>query len=84
MEFILLLVIGLAVGVVTRKMVPWEEGEPPSIAMAVGVMGAIVGSLVARSLGYGAAGPPTFVASALTAFLFVFIYYAANSNRTAP
>jgi uncharacterized membrane protein YeaQ/YmgE (transglycosylase-associated protein family) len=84
MEFLLLLAIGLAVGVVTRRMVPWAEGEPPSIAVAVGVMGAIVGSLVARSLGYGGGGPPTFVASALTAFLFVFVYFAATSNRTAP
>jgi uncharacterized membrane protein YeaQ/YmgE (transglycosylase-associated protein family) len=84
MEFLLLLAIGLAAGVVTRRMVPWAEGEPASIAIAVGVMGSIVGSLLARSLGYGGGGPPTFVASALSALLFVFIYFAATSDRTAP
>jgi uncharacterized membrane protein YeaQ/YmgE (transglycosylase-associated protein family) len=82
MEILVLSAIGLAVGAVTSKMVPWKRGVGTVFTLGVGVMGAYAGACVSHSMGYGPGAPPLLVAAALTAFLFVYVYFAAKTRRT--
>ncbi|HEX9295628.1 MAG TPA: GlsB/YeaQ/YmgE family stress response membrane protein [Polyangiaceae bacterium] len=81
---ILLLGVGLLVGALGRRIVPWREPENPGISMGAGVTGAFAGAFVAHLIGYDDGTPPSFVAASVGAIVLVAVYQAlAGRRRTA-
>ena len=71
---------GLVVGALARLAVPGRDPMPLWLTVAIGIVGSIVGGIVAISLGFGAGG--VFVLSVLAATLIVIAYRRIVQRRT--
>jgi len=73
--FIWTIIIGFVVGLIARALVPGKDEAGFLVTTALGVAGALVGSVVGRMLGmYGPQEPASLVMSVLGAILVLVAY----------
>lgn len=72
------LVVGLVIGAVARLVVPGRQHIGLLLTILLGIVGAVVGGLIASALGLGTV--LSFLASLAVAALLVFL--VAGSSRT--
>ncbi|HET8652780.1 MAG TPA: hypothetical protein VFM13_09435 [Gaiellaceae bacterium] len=71
-DVLVILVTGLIVGALGRLAVPGRDPMPLWLTILIGIVGSIVGGMVAIALGFGAGG--IFVLSVLAATVIVIAY----------
>ena len=88
MHLILFLIFGLVVGAIARLIVPGHEPGGWGVSMIIGVIGAFLGGLGGRLLGFYPSERTTggWVSSLIGAIVVTFIYQAAVQwrARSAP
>ena len=71
MEFVVLLVMGLVVGILARLAIPGPDPMPLWLTLVIGLVGAFVGG----GLGYAIAGVAGyFLGAVLVAALLIYVY----------
>jgi uncharacterized membrane protein YeaQ/YmgE (transglycosylase-associated protein family) len=84
MQLIVVLVLGLVVGALAQLVVPRREPGRAGISMFLGVLGALIGGLLARAFGSYAPGEPLgFAVSLLGAIVLVATYHVVARRRAA-
>jgi uncharacterized membrane protein YeaQ/YmgE (transglycosylase-associated protein family) len=84
MEIFWWVFFGLAVGLIARLLVPGPDPGGVFVTMALGVLGALVGGLLAQVLGIQGAGEPYgFLLSIVGAVLILTIYRWGVRRRTS-
>jgi uncharacterized membrane protein YeaQ/YmgE (transglycosylase-associated protein family) len=71
-DVVFVVVVGLVVGALARFAVPGRDPMPIWLTLLIGLIGAVVGSAIAVSLGFGGGG--IFLISVLVATLIVIAY----------
>lgn len=71
-DVLVILLTGLIVGALGRLAVPGRDPMPLWLTILIGIVGSIVGGMVAIALGFGAGG--IFVLSVLAATVIVIAY----------
>ena len=79
-DIVAILLTGLVVGALGRLAVPGRDPIPIWLTILIGIVGSIVGGIVAVSLGFGIGG--VFVLSVLAATLIVIAYRRIVQKRT--
>lgn len=79
-DVVAILVSGLIVGALGRLAVPGPDPMPLWLTVAIGIIGSILGGIVALSLGFGVGG--VFVLSVLAATVIVIAYRRIVQKRT--
>ena len=79
-DIVAILLTGLVVGALARLAVPGRDPMPLWLTTLIGIVGSIVGGLVAIGLGFGVGG--VFVLSVLAATLIVIVYRRIVQKRT--
>lgn len=79
-DVVAILLSGLLVGALGRLAVPGRDPMPIWMTILLGIVGSIVGGVVALSLGLGAGG--VFVLSVLAATLIVIAYRKLVQKRS--
>ena len=79
-DIVAILLTGLVVGALGRLAVPGRDPMPLWLTTLIGIVGSIVGGLVAIGLGFGVGG--VFVLSVLAATLIVIVYRRIVQKRT--
>jgi uncharacterized membrane protein YeaQ/YmgE (transglycosylase-associated protein family) len=79
-DVVAILLTGLVVGALGRLAVPGRDPMPLWLTVLIGIAGAIVGGVVAISIGFGLGG--VFVLSVLAATLLVIVYRRIFQGRT--
>jgi uncharacterized membrane protein YeaQ/YmgE (transglycosylase-associated protein family) len=78
-DVVAILISGLAIGALGRLAVPGPDPMPIWVTILLGIVGSIVGGLVAVALGFGVGG--IFVLSVLAATLIVIAYRRIVQKR---
>jgi uncharacterized membrane protein YeaQ/YmgE (transglycosylase-associated protein family) len=78
-EIVAILVSGLVIGALGRLAVPGPDPMPIWLTILLGIVGSIVGGMVALSIGLGVGG--VFVLSVLAATLIVIAYRKLVQRR---
>ena len=69
------IVFGLIVGIIAKFLMPGKDPGGIIVTMALGIVGAVLGGFIGRSLGmYGANQGAGFLMSVLGAIVVLFIY----------
>lgn len=77
------IIFGLIVGVCAKLLMPGRDPGGIIVTILLGIVGAVVGGFVGRSLGwYGPQDPAGFLMSLLGAILLLFLYRVV-ARRTA-
>ena len=79
-DIVAILLTGLIVGALGRLAVPGRDPMPLWLTILIGIVGSIVGGIVAIALGFGIGG--VFVLSVLAATLIVIAYRRIVQKRT--
>jgi uncharacterized membrane protein YeaQ/YmgE (transglycosylase-associated protein family) len=79
-DIVAILLTGLVVGALGRLAVPGRDPMPLWLTILIGIVGSIVGGIIAVSLGFGLGG--VFVVSVLAATLIVIAYRRIVQKRT--
>jgi uncharacterized membrane protein YeaQ/YmgE (transglycosylase-associated protein family) len=79
-DVVAILLTGLVVGALGRLAVPGRDPMPLWLTVLIGIVGAIVGGVVAVAIGLGLGG--VFVLSVLAATLIVIAYRRIVQKRT--
>jgi uncharacterized membrane protein YeaQ/YmgE (transglycosylase-associated protein family) len=79
-DIVAILLTGLIVGALGRLAVPGRDPMPLWQTILIGIVGSIVGGVVAIALGFGVGG--VFVLSVLAATLIVIAYRRIVQKRT--
>lgn len=79
-DILAILLTGLVVGALGRLAVPGRDPMPLWLTILIGIVGSIVGGIVAIGLGFGVGG--VFVLSVLAATLIVIAYRRIVQKRT--
>jgi len=77
------IVFGLVVGVVAKFLMPGRDPGGFVITVILGIVGAVVGGLVGRTLGWYGQGDPVGFVMALVGALILLVAYRALSGQTA-
>ena len=79
-DIVAILLTGLIVGALGRLAVPGRDPMPLWLTILIGIVGSIVGGIVAIALGFAICG--VFVLSVLAATLIVIAYRRIVQKRT--
>jgi uncharacterized membrane protein YeaQ/YmgE (transglycosylase-associated protein family) len=79
-DILVIVLTGLVIGALGRLAVPGRDPMPLWLTILIGLVGAIVGGMVAVALGFGAGG--IFVISVLVATVIVIVYRRLAQKRT--
>ena len=79
-DIVAILLTGLVVGALGRLAVPGRDPMPLWLTILIGIVGPIVGGIIAVSLDFGLGG--VFVLSVLAATLIVIAYRRIIQKRT--
>ena len=79
-DVVAILLTGLVVGALGRLAVPGRDPMPLWLTVLIGIVGSIVGGVVAVAIGFGLGG--VFVLSVLAATLIVIAYRRIVQKRT--
>jgi uncharacterized membrane protein YeaQ/YmgE (transglycosylase-associated protein family) len=75
------IVFGLIVGAVAKILMPGRDGGGFFITMVLGIIGAVVGGFIGRSIGlYGEGHPAGFIMSVIGAIVVLVIYRMATKR----
>jgi uncharacterized membrane protein YeaQ/YmgE (transglycosylase-associated protein family) len=76
------MVFGLVIGAIAKLLMPGRDPGGIIVTMLLGIVGAVVGGFVGRSIGWYQPGEPAgFVMATLGAILLLFIYRIAVGKR---
>jgi len=76
------IVFGLIVGIVAKLLMPGKDPGGMIVTMALGIIGALLGGFIGRSMGfYGANQGAGFLMSVVGAIVVLFIYRLAVGRR---
>jgi uncharacterized membrane protein YeaQ/YmgE (transglycosylase-associated protein family) len=78
-EIVAILISGLVIGALARLAVPGPDPMPIWLTILLGIVGSIVGGMVAVAIGLGVGG--IFVASVFAATLIVIAYRRVVQKR---
>jgi uncharacterized membrane protein YeaQ/YmgE (transglycosylase-associated protein family) len=79
------ILIGFVVGLIARALMPGRDSAGVIVTTALGIVGAVVGSLVGRGLGMYAEGEPAgFFMSLIGAMAVLFAYRAFIGHSGTP
>jgi uncharacterized membrane protein YeaQ/YmgE (transglycosylase-associated protein family) len=78
-DLVAILISGLVIGALGRLAVPGPDPMPIWLTILLGIVGSIVGGLIAVAIGLGAGG--IFVASVFAATLLVIAYRRVVQKR---
>ena len=82
MEILLILLTGLAVGVVAKFLMPGDDPGGLIVTTLLGIAGAFVGGLLSQLVGLGAMGSiGSFVIATLGAMLLLFGYRVLKGKK---
>jgi uncharacterized membrane protein YeaQ/YmgE (transglycosylase-associated protein family) len=79
-DVVAIVLSGLVVGALGRLAVPGKDPMPLWLTIVIGIVGSVVGGIVAIALGFGIGG--VFVLSVLAATLIVIVYRRIVQKRT--
>jgi uncharacterized membrane protein YeaQ/YmgE (transglycosylase-associated protein family) len=79
-DVVAIVLSGLVVGALGRLAVPGKDPMPLWLTIVIGIVGSVVGGIVAIAIGFGIGG--VFVLSVLTATLIVIAYRRLVQKRT--
>lgn len=79
-DVVVIVLTGLVVGALGRLAVPGKDPMPIWLTIVIGLVGSIVGGVIAIALGFGLGG--VFVISVLVATLIVIAYRRIVQGRT--
>jgi uncharacterized membrane protein YeaQ/YmgE (transglycosylase-associated protein family) len=78
------IVFGIVVGAVAKLLMPGKDPGGILITMLLGIVGAVLGGWLGRSMGmYGANDPAGFLMSLVGAVVLLFVYRMATGRRGA-
>ena len=75
------IVFGLVVGVVAKFLMPGRDPGGFVVTVILGIVGAVVGGLVGRTLGWYGQGDPVGFVMALVGALILLVAYRALAGR---
>lgn len=85
MEILGVILIGLAVGIVAKLLMPGDDPGGIIITILLGIAGAFVAKFIGQQLGwYGENDPAGFLASVGGAIILLLLYRLLFSRRRAP
>ena len=84
MSIIWAIVIGLLVGIVAKFLMPGRQGGGFIVTALLGIVGAMVGGFIGRSMGmYGPNDPAGFIMALIGSVLLLVLYRASLGRRVA-
>ena len=82
MEILMWILFGLVVGVVAKFLMPGPNPGGFIMTTILGIVGAVVGAWLGRTLGfYGAGQPAGFIMAVIGAVLVLGVYHFVTSRR---
>jgi len=85
MEILVVILIGLAVGIVAKLLMPGDDPGGIIITILLGIAGAFVAKFIGQQLGwYGETDPAGFLASVGGAIVLLLLYRLLFRRRRAP
>jgi len=85
MEILGVILIGLAVGIVAKLLMPGDDPGGIIITILLGIAGAFVAKFIGQQLGwYGPTDPAGFLASVGGAIVLLLLYRLIFRRRRAP
>jgi len=85
MEILGVILIGLAVGIVAKLLMPGDDPGGIIITILLGIAGAFVAKFIGQQLGwYGPTDPAGFLASVGGAIVLLLLYRLLFRRRRAP
>jgi len=83
MGILITIIIGLAIGVVAKLLMPGRDPGGFVITALIGIGGAVIATYLGQAMGWYAYGRPAgFIASVLGAMLLLFIYHLVMRSGT--
>jgi uncharacterized membrane protein YeaQ/YmgE (transglycosylase-associated protein family) len=83
MHILLWILFGLVVGVVAKLFMPERDPGGFIITIVLGIVGAFIGGIVGRTLGWYRDGDPVGFVMAVLGAVFVLAVYRWTAGRTA-
>ena len=79
-DVVVIVLTGLVIGALGRLAVPGKDPMPIWLTILIGLIGSVLGGVIALALGFGVGG--IFVVSVLVATLIVIVYRRVVQKRT--
>lgn len=77
------IVFGLIVGALAKLLMPGKDPGGFIVTILIGILGAVIGGFIGRTLGlYGPEDPTGFVMAVIGAFVFLFLYRKATARKS--
>lgn len=83
-DVLVILLTGLVVGALGRLAVPGRDPMPLWLTILIGIVGSIVGGMVAVALGFGAGGIFVLAVLAATGIVIVYRRFVRKRPLTGP